>query len=134
MSPCCERDTDGDGNCPIHSAPGVLRQAATRDCIEVDGVTYTFTSREGVAHRANEPSRPLSSTELSLCKAVRGARKSRDEARRPSPDVTDAMVEAALHAWIEEPEGRDNQTWIPQHDAEDMRRALEAALAAKDGR
>lgn len=22
---CCDRDTDGDGNCPIHSAPGVLR-------------------------------------------------------------------------------------------------------------
>lgn len=22
---CCERDTDGDGNCPIHSAPGILR-------------------------------------------------------------------------------------------------------------
>lgn len=23
---CCERDDDGDGNCPIHSAPGVLRR------------------------------------------------------------------------------------------------------------
>jgi hypothetical protein len=22
---CCERDTDNDGNCHIHSAPGVLR-------------------------------------------------------------------------------------------------------------
>jgi len=22
---CCDRDTDGDGNCPIHSAPGVYR-------------------------------------------------------------------------------------------------------------
>ena len=24
--PCCERDNDGDGNCDIHSAPGVLRR------------------------------------------------------------------------------------------------------------
>lgn len=24
---CCELDTDGDGNCPTHSAPGVLRRA-----------------------------------------------------------------------------------------------------------
>ena len=23
---CCERDNDGDGNCDIHSAPGVLRE------------------------------------------------------------------------------------------------------------
>ncbi len=23
---CCERDNDGDGNCDIHSAPGVLRK------------------------------------------------------------------------------------------------------------
>lgn len=22
---CCERDSDGDGNCDIHKAPGVLR-------------------------------------------------------------------------------------------------------------
>lgn len=22
---CCPRDTDGDGNCPVHSAPGLLR-------------------------------------------------------------------------------------------------------------
>lgn len=22
---CCELDTDGDGNCPIHSSPGILR-------------------------------------------------------------------------------------------------------------
>lgn len=26
--PCCERDSDGDGNCPIHSSPGVLRVSA----------------------------------------------------------------------------------------------------------
>lgn len=26
---CCDRDTDGDGNCPDHSAPGVLRKPAT---------------------------------------------------------------------------------------------------------
>lgn len=25
LGPCCERDTDGDGNCDRHSAPGVLR-------------------------------------------------------------------------------------------------------------
>jgi hypothetical protein len=25
-SPCCDRDTDNDGNCPIHEAPGVLRR------------------------------------------------------------------------------------------------------------
>lgn len=25
---CCERDNDGDGNCSIHSAPGVLRERA----------------------------------------------------------------------------------------------------------
>lgn len=25
---CCERDDDGDGNCPIHSAPGVFRNPA----------------------------------------------------------------------------------------------------------
>lgn len=24
---CCERDDDGDGNCPIHSAPGVFRRS-----------------------------------------------------------------------------------------------------------
>jgi hypothetical protein len=23
---CCERDTDNDGNCSIHIAPGVLRE------------------------------------------------------------------------------------------------------------
>ena len=23
---CCEKDTDVDGNCPIHAAPGVLRE------------------------------------------------------------------------------------------------------------
>jgi hypothetical protein len=25
--PCCERDDDGDGNCDIHSSPGVLRKS-----------------------------------------------------------------------------------------------------------
>ena len=25
---CCERDTDGDGNCPVHSSPGVSRNRA----------------------------------------------------------------------------------------------------------
>lgn len=24
--PCCPLDTDGDGNCPVHLAPGVLRR------------------------------------------------------------------------------------------------------------
>jgi hypothetical protein len=24
---CCEKDTDGDGNCPIHIAPGMLRES-----------------------------------------------------------------------------------------------------------
>lgn len=27
---CCSRDTDGDGNCPIHAAPGVPRLATAR--------------------------------------------------------------------------------------------------------
>ena len=26
FDPCCERDNAGDGNCYIHSAPGVLRK------------------------------------------------------------------------------------------------------------
>jgi hypothetical protein len=26
---CCARDTDGDGNCPVHSAPGVTRVVHT---------------------------------------------------------------------------------------------------------
>lgn len=28
---CCERDSDGDGNCDIHSAPGVLRELYKKD-------------------------------------------------------------------------------------------------------
>lgn len=27
-SKCCDRDTDGDGNCPVHSAPGIYRNKA----------------------------------------------------------------------------------------------------------
>ena len=28
FDPCCERDYDGDGNCSVHSAPGVFRNNA----------------------------------------------------------------------------------------------------------
>lgn len=28
---CCERDTDGDGNCDIHSSRGMFRQRVSRD-------------------------------------------------------------------------------------------------------
>lgn len=33
---CCEFDTDGDGNCHIHAAPGILRRNAAPPAISED--------------------------------------------------------------------------------------------------
>lgn len=36
MERCCERDTNGDGNCDLHEAPGVPRHIWTHPTISVD--------------------------------------------------------------------------------------------------
>lgn len=48
---CCERDSDGDGNCDIHSAPGVLRELYKKSTstgrirfVPVDARTYETIS------------------------------------------------------------------------------------------
>ncbi len=35
ITQCCVRDTDGDGNCPIHSEPGVLRDREQLTLFEI---------------------------------------------------------------------------------------------------
>ncbi len=43
---CCERDTDGDGNCPVHSAPGVFRTTEQRfSLVEASQVQDRCTSQ-----------------------------------------------------------------------------------------
>jgi hypothetical protein len=70
---CCERDDDFDGNCDIHSAPGVYRFGSKETdmiyptMIAAYGRRPTVTVKEAIFflidHNSDEPLRP---TEISL--------------------------------------------------------------------